>query len=115
VRWEALVARCREIGMSFGANGAGSSLQTDLLLNLVGEDTSLLLDSTDVSLDFRAHALELLDDGLLDGVAERGVVVGEDLGLVANRVEHLLPSSLTEELMSFMEAASESQGSADYP
>ena len=77
---------------------------THLLVNLVSKSAGLLLDSGDVSLELGANALELANDSALDRVGKVGVVISEELGLVADLVENLLPSSLSEELMTLVEA-----------
>lgn len=59
-----------------------------------------------MSLELGTNALELLDDSLLDRVSECLVVVGEDLGLVANFVENLLPSTVSQELVTLVEPVS---------
>lgn len=56
-------------------------------------------------LELGADALELSNDGALDRVSEVGVVIGKDLGLVADLIKDLLPSSLAEELVTLVEAA----------
>jgi len=43
-----------------------------------------------VSLDLGSKLLEMLNDGSLDGLSERGVSVGDDSSLVSDGVEDVL-------------------------
>lgn len=73
------------------------------VLDLVSESGSFLLDSGDVSLEFTSDTLEFADNGLLDSLGEGRVLISEDFVVVANFVENLLPSSLTEETVTLVE------------
>jgi len=74
-----------------------------LVFDLVGESGSFLLDGGDVSLEFTSDTLEFANDSLLDSLSERRVLIGENLVVVANFVENLLPSSFTEETVTLVE------------
>jgi len=74
-----------------------------LVLDLISESGSFLLDSGDVSLEFTSDTLEFTNDGLLDSLSERRVLVGEDFVVVANFVENFLPSSFTKETVTLVE------------
>lgn len=98
----ALQERC---DASARSKRAPISHTTHLLLNLIGENTCLLLDSGDMRLELGTDALKLADNGALDGVGKIGVLVGQNLGLVTDLIEDLLPSALAEELVTLMETA----------
>lgn len=77
---------------------------TDLLINLGSQNASFFLNSSNVSFEFTSNSFEFLDDGTVEGGGQGGMMLGEDLGLVANFVEDFLPSSSTEELIAFVES-----------
>lgn len=74
-----------------------------LVFDLISESGSFLLDGGDVSLEFTSDTLEFANDSLLDSLGERRVLIGENLVVVANFVENLLPSSFTEETVTLVE------------
>lgn len=58
-------------------------------------------------LELGTDALELPHDSTLDGVGKVGVAISELLGLITDLVKDLLPSSLSKELVTLVEAERE--------